>query len=103
MKEMKKTNLLPLLVLCSGLVFTTSCSKDEAVECHECHIAYPATSGEIEVPITNSAGGEDFCVAELETAEAPGYTHTIPETIVGADTIPAGTYSEIHCEEHGDH
>jgi hypothetical protein len=97
MKEMKKTNLLPLLVLCSGLVFTTSCSKDEAVECHECHIAYDGTNGEIEVEI-----GE-FCGTALEDVEAPGYSHAIELTVVDGDTVPAGLYNDIHCEEHADH
>ena len=104
---MKKTNLLTLAVLCVAFAFT-SCSKsdDSAVECHECHIAFISDGVEVEVPILND-GEEDFCGTELEAAEAPGFTVTIPETIIGNDTVPAGTYGdgnmEIHCEEHHDH
>jgi len=32
-----------------------------------------------------------------------GTAHTIDQTIVGNDTVPAGTYTDIHCEEHADH
>ena len=89
---MKKTNLLTAATLCIALGFT-SCSKDS--DCHECHIAYMnSAQEEVEVEI-----GE-FCGSELEDVEAPGYTHTIEETIIGLDTVPAGTYSDIHCEEH---
>ena len=61
-----------------------------------------ATNGtEIEVEITNSEGGEEFCGSELEEAEAPDFTYTLDEdVIIGDDTIPAGVYSDIHCEEH---
>ena len=95
-KKMKKTNLLTAATLCLALGLT-SCSKSDSVDCHECHIAYDGPNGEIEVEI-----GE-FCGTALETVEAPGYTHTIEEIIVGMDTIAAGAYSEIHCEEHADH
>ena len=95
-KKMKKTNLLTVATLCLALGFT-SCSKSDSVECHECHIAYDGTNGEIEVEI-----GE-FCGTALEDVEAPGYSHTIELTVVDGDTVPAGTYNEIHCEEHADH
>jgi hypothetical protein len=99
-KKMKKTNLLTLAVLSSLLVFT-SCSKDDdhSADCHECHVAYDNNGAEIEVAILAADGGDDFCGTELENVEAPGYTHEIPETIVGMDTVPAGSY-EVHCEEH---
>ena len=45
----------------------------------------------------------EFCGDELADVETPGYAHTIDETIVGNDTVPAGTYTDIHCEEHADH
>ena len=93
---MKKTNLLTVATLCLAFAFT-SCSKSDSVECHECHIAFDEANGEIEVEI-----GE-FCGAALEDVEAPGYSHTIELTVVDGDTVPAGTYSEIHCEEHADH
>ena len=92
--KMKKKNLLTLAVLSSVLVFT-SCSKDS--DCHECHIAFDGPNGEIEVEI-----GE-YCGTALEDVEAPGYSHTIELTVVDGDTVPAGTYNEIHCEEHADH
>jgi hypothetical protein len=95
-KKMKKTNLLTVATLCLALSFT-SCSKSDSVECHECHIAFDGTNGEIEVEI-----GE-FCGTALEEVEAPGYSHTIELTVVDGDTVPAGTYNEIHCEEHADH
>tara|TARA_B100000902_G_scaffold400007_1_gene474487 strand:- start:670 stop:966 length:297 start_codon:yes stop_codon:yes gene_type:complete len=80
----------------------TSCSSSD--ECHECHIAYMTANGEVEVPITNSEGGEDFCGSELEEAEGPDFSYTLTEdVIIGNDTIPAGTYSEVHCEDHADH
>tara|TARA_B100000768_G_C10922997_1_gene226416 strand:+ start:159 stop:470 length:312 start_codon:yes stop_codon:yes gene_type:complete len=103
---MKKTNLLTASTLCIAIAFT-SCSKDDSktVDCHECHIAYEGANvvGEVEVPILAPDGSDDFCGSALEAVEAPGYTHYIEETIIGMDTIPAGTYSEIHCEDHADH
>ena len=95
---MKKRNLLIAGTLCIALAFT-SCSKDEKVECHECHIAFDGPNGEIEVEI-----GE-FCGTALEDVEAPGYSYDLTEDYISADgdTVPAGAYSEIHCEEHADH
>ena len=80
------------LILLAGVLFSCSDSDD----CHECHVAYMTDTGEIEVEI-----GE-FCGTALEEVEAPDYLHTIEETVVGNDTVPAGSY-EVHCEEHGDH
>ena len=97
---MKKTNLLTVTVISLALGFS-SCSKDDTVDCHECHVAYDGPNGEIEVEISAADGGEDFCGTELETVEAPGYTYAIPQTIVGMDTVPAGSYA-VHCEEHAD-
>ena len=89
---MKNYFLLGAIIVSSTIILT-SCHKDE--ECHECHIAYNGPNGEIEIEI-----GE-FCGSELEDVEAPGYTHTLTDhVVVGNDTVPAGTYSEIHCEEH---
>ena len=95
LKKMKKLSLLSILLV--GIFgFMTSCSSSD--DCHECHIAWTNADGnEVEVEI-----GE-FCGDALADVETDGYTHTIEETIVGNDTVPAGTYSEIHCEEHGDH
>jgi hypothetical protein len=95
---MKKRNLVSFGALSVMLVFT-SCSKSESVECHECHVAYDNNGVEIEVEILAADGGDDFCGTELETVEAPDYTHEIPQTIVGMDTVPAGSY-DVHCEEH---
>jgi len=90
---MKKTTYFLTTLSISAMLFMSSCSKDS--DCHECHIAYMnSAQQEVEVEI-----GE-FCGSELEDVEAPGYTHTIEETIIGLDTVPAGTYSDIHCEEH---
>ena len=95
---MKKLNYL--LFATFFLVFTTmpSCSKEE--DCHECHIAYMAAGATNEIVVEIG----EFCGDALEDVEAPGYTVTISETVVGNDTVPAGTYGngnmEIHCEEH---
>ena len=86
---MKKLLIVPTLAL-----FMFSCSDSD--DCHECHVAYMTDAGEIEVEI-----GE-FCGTALEEVEAPDYLHTIEETVVVNDTVPAGSY-EVHCEEHGDH
>ena len=88
-----KDYFLPVIIV-FAIASMTSCKKDE---CHECHIAYDGPNGEVEVEI-----GE-FCGAELENVESPDYSHTISQTIVGNDTVPSGTYSEIHCEEHANH
>ena len=98
-KKMKKNNLFSTLMIV-GFGFMVSCSSSD--DCHECHIAWMNASGEeVEVEITNSEGGEDFCGSELEEAEAPDFTYTLDEdVIIGNDTVPAGTYSDIHCEEH---
>ncbi len=91
---MKEFNLLTVAALCLSLAFT-SCSKSD--DCHECHVAYMNSSQqEVEVEI-----GE-FCGTDLEDVEAPGYLHSIEETIVGMDTVPAGDYN-VHCEEHAGH
>ena len=86
---MKKLLIVPTLAL-----FMFSCSDSD--DCHECHVAYMTDAGEIEVGI-----GE-FCGTALEEVEAPDYLHTIEETVVENDTVPAGSYA-VHCEEHGDH
>lgn len=53
------------------------------------------------MPINNAAGGEEFCGAELEEAEGSDFAYTLTEDyIAGVDTVPAGTYTEIHCEAH---
>jgi len=98
---MKKNILFSLA--CFILCFV-SCEKDDHDDdCHECHVAYMlADNTEIEVPITNSEGGDEFCGTELEDVETEGYTHTIDQTIIDNDTIPAGDYP-VHCEDHGDH
>ena len=95
---MKRLNYLLTAGAFLVIVTTTSCSKSDD-GCHECHIAFMNASGqEVEVEI-----GE-FCGTALETVEAPGYTHTLTEdVVVGNETVPAGDYSEIHCEEHADH
>ena len=102
---MKKTNLLTAATLCLAIRLLHLVQNLKSVDCHECHIAYEGSNveGEVEVPILAPDGSDDFCGSALEAVEAPGYTHTIEETIIGMDTIPAGTYSEIHCEEHADH
>ena len=86
---MKKLLIVPTLAL-----FMFSCSDSD--DCHECHVAYMTDAGEIQVEI-----GEK-CGTELDEVEAPGYLHPIEMTVVGNDTVPAGSY-EVHCEEHGDH
>ena len=87
---MKKLLIVPALAL-----FMFSCSDSD--DCHECHVAYMTDAGEIEVEIPG-----EFCGTALEEVEAPDYLHTIEETVVGNDTVPAGSY-EVHCEEHGNH
>ena len=53
------------------------------------------------MPINNAAGGEDFCGAELAEAESGDLEYVLTEDyIAGADTVPAGTYTDIHCEAH---
>ena len=91
---MKKINFLTALIFIGGCVFMSSCSSSS--DCHECHVAYMTDAGEISVEI-----GE-FCGTALEEVEAPSYEHSIEETIVGNDTVPAGSYP-VHCEEHADH
>tara|TARA_B100000214_G_scaffold250051_1_gene183734 strand:- start:131 stop:439 length:309 start_codon:yes stop_codon:yes gene_type:complete len=97
---MKKLNYLFVPFAFIALSTMTSCSKDE---CHECHIAYMPAGGGAEIVVEFG----EFCGDALEEVEADGYTVTIEETIIGSDTVPAGTYGngnmEIHCEEHGDH
>ena len=90
-----KRNYFSVILGIAVISILASCGKED--ECHECHIAYDGPNGEIEVEI-----GE-FCGSELEDVEAPGYSHTICQPIVGNDTVPAGSYSEIHCEEDADH
>lgn len=95
--------LLMLLVAITATVCLSSCSDDDHDhECQECHIAYMMDGAEIEVPITNAAGGEEFCEDELEDAESADFSYELTEDYVTAsnDTVPAGTYSDIHCEDH---
>ena len=95
---MKKTNFL-LTLSAGALLFLASCSKSSSDDCHECHIAFTNAAGnEVEVEI-----GE-FCGSALADVEDPSYVHTLTEdVVVGNDTVPAGDYSDIHCEEHADH
>ena len=75
-----------------------SCEKDDHDHgCHDCHIAYMETGGEIQVDL-----GE-FCDDDLENIEANGYT-LAEDVVVGDVSIPAGFYpaSDIHCGEHHD-
>jgi hypothetical protein len=95
---MKKTKLG---IFAIAIALFSACGDSHDDECHECHIAFDGPNGEIEVPINNSAGGEEFCGAELEEAEGADFSYILTEDyIVGVDTVPAGTYTEIHCEEH---
>ena len=99
---MKTHNYFLATIIVCSYVMMTSCKKEEQVEeeeCHECHIAFVNDEGnEVEVDI-----GE-FCGTALETVESPDYTHTLDEDqIVGNDTVPAGDYNDIHCEEHANH
>ena len=89
---------LKLGIFAIAIALFSACDNHED-DCHECHVAYENNGVEIEVEILAADGGDDFCGTELETVEAPGYTHEIPQTIVGMDTVPAGSY-EVHCEEH---
>tara|TARA_B100000575_G_C23141566_1_gene664457 strand:+ start:1173 stop:1454 length:282 start_codon:yes stop_codon:yes gene_type:complete len=67
---------------------------DHDSDCHECHIAYNNDTVQVDI-------GE-FCGDDLANVEANGYTLT-EDMMVGDVTIPAGLYTDIHCEEHGDH
>jgi len=90
----------------------TSCSKDDAELCHECHIALPDKS-ETQWKILNASGGELFCEDELRDAESSSYMHPVTDTLYSSEGIPLppGEYGpgsvnsqyEIHCEDHGDH
>ena len=101
-------------------LFFISCDKED--ECHPCHIAYHLEHEDeccgdatAETCCSDEEGEHDheeieveigeFCGDDLEAVEADGYVHTLTEskevthdgeTIV----IPAGNYSEVHCEEH---
>ena len=68
---------------------------------HEKKILQNADNIEVEVEIMNAAGGDEFCGTELEEAEGPDFSYTLDaDVIVGNDTVPAGTYTEIHCGHH---
>lgn len=95
---MKKTKFLFAALAVAGIVSMTSCSDDHDHEgCEECHIALENAAGnEVEVDL-----GE-FCDEALESLEANGYP-VATDTIIGADTVPAGTYQvgpDIHCHDH---
>lgn len=81
-----------LFIFCTICIFC-ACGDDH--DCHDCHIAYfPANSTEeVEVEI-----GE-FCEEALIEVEANGYTLT-EDQYIGNDTVPAGYYPTVHCEEH---
>ena len=93
---MKKLSLLSILVV--GIFgFMTSCSSSD--DCHECHIAlYDAAGAEVgELEI-----GE-FCGDALEDVESAGYELTEVTVTETGDTLQPGVYTDVHCEEHGDH
>lgn len=94
-----KKRTLGMFVLSIALFSACTDSHDE---CEHCHIAYVNAAGdEVEVEIMNAAGGDEFCGAELEEAEGADFTYTLDaDVVVGNDTVPAGTYSEIHCGHH---
>lgn len=94
---MKKTKFLFAALAVAGTVSMTSCDDDHHHEgCHECHIAWENAAGE-EVEV----GLGEFCDEALEDVEANGYS-LATDTIIGADTIPAGSYGpgDIHCHDH---
>jgi len=97
---MKKT-ILGMFVL-SITLFSACSSDDHDHDCEHCHIAFMNAEGnEVKVEILNSEGGEEFCGSELEAAEGPDFSYTLDaDVIVGNDTVPAGTYTEIHCGHH---
>lgn len=94
-----KKKTLGMFVLSLALLSACTDSHDE---CEHCHIAYVNAAGdEVEVEIMNAAGGDEFCGSELEEAEGADFTYTLDaDVVVGNDTVPAGTYSEIHCGHH---
>ena len=108
---MKKTNLLTLAVLSSVLVFT-SCSKDTAELCAECHIALPDKSETVWEILDSSGDHIEFCGQDLVDAEANSRVVTDTLYSDAGDTLLPGEYGpgsansqyEIHCgEEDEDH
>tara|TARA_B100001250_G_scaffold402869_1_gene416567 strand:- start:100 stop:468 length:369 start_codon:yes stop_codon:yes gene_type:complete len=72
----------------------TSC-----IYCHECYIALYDEDG---VEVGQLDLGE-FCGDELNEIEAEGYQLTEVTVAETGDTLQPGLYTDVHCEEHGDH
>jgi hypothetical protein len=88
-----KNNFLFLAGI-SVFMFVACEDDDHDSDCQECHIAYDNDTVQVDI-------GE-FCGDDLANVEANGYNLT-EEMMVGDVTIPIGLYTDIHCEEHGDH
>ena len=88
-----------LLLLGLSVFMFVSCEKDDDHddECHPCHLELEMADGTIDHDYEIGT----FCGDALHDLEANGYT-TDAFTHEDED-FPAGTYTNVHCEEHGDH
>jgi len=88
---MKKHLLLALFLS----FFIVSCEKDDDHdECHECHLELEMSDGTIDHDYVIG----EFCGDALSDVEANGYTTDAFEH--EGESFPAGTYTNVHCEEH---
>lgn len=89
---MKKSIILSLFLS----FFLISCEEDDHDhdECHECHLELEMSDG----TISHDYEIGEFCGDALSDVEANGYT-TAAFTHEG-ESFDAGTYTNVHCEEH---
>jgi len=93
---MKKLFFLPLLV---SSLFFISCEEDDHDDhgCHECHLELQMADGTID----HSYEIGEFCGDALSDVEANGFVTEAFDHM--GETFSAGTYTNVHCEEHADH
>ena len=91
-----KKYILSILAIVGSSLFV-SCEKDDHDECHPCHLELEMADGTIDHDYQIG----EFCGDDLHDLEANGFT-TDAFTHEDED-FPAGTYTNVHCEEHGDH
>lgn len=76
-----------------------SCEEDDHDHgCHECHLELQMADG----TVSHSYEIGEFCDDDLADVEANGFVASEAFDHMG-ETFPAGTYTNVHCEEHADH
>ena len=89
--------ILSILAITGSSLFI-SCEKDDHDECHSCHLELQMADGTIDHDYQIG----EFCGEDLHDIEENGYVAAEAFSHEG-ENFDAGTYTNVHCEEHADH